>query len=266
MTDLITNQNLNVLIVDDEREACLNLQRMLTEFIDGKISIAGTAHNTRDAEARIAVLKPDAVFLDIDMPGENAFQFLARIGKVPFEVVFVTAYDAYAVKAFRLNAVDYILKPVDVDELERAVVRLRERLAFKKVAGISYDALAAQMDSRREQSQIILRDNHTSEVVAFSNILYAEAMGSYARVVFRTPQQEERSMVLSHSIAEYEELFPARQFFRVHRSFLVNCACVRELLRVEESLYVVLHNKTRLPVSRRRYTELVAFLKQKAAV
>lgn len=261
------SQKLRVLLVDDEPDACQNLRRILNDYVDPDIEIAGIAHNTRDAERLTQQLRPDALFLDIDMPGENAFQFLERLGEISFEVVFVTAYDAYAVRAFRLNAVDYILKPLNIDELDRTVRRLRERLAFRHLSDSQiYGALAGQINGRKEQMQIILRDNNCAEVVTFSRLLYAEAMGSYARVVFLSPEGVEKSMVLSHSIAEYEELFPSHLFFRIHRSYLVNRTYIRELLRNEDQNAVVLYNKKSLPVSRRRYADLLVFLKQKVAV
>src|ERR1700740_2529996 len=116
--------SLNVLIVDDEMEACANLQHILSEYVDKEINIVGIANNTREAEAAIAKAAPAAVFLDIEMPNENAFHFLERIAPFNFEVIFVTAYDEYAVKAFKLNAVDYILKPISINELNQAVQRL----------------------------------------------------------------------------------------------------------------------------------------------
>src|ERR1700689_5825299 len=121
------NALLNVLIVDDEMEACDNLKNILMEYVDKEINIAGIANNTREAEAQINNFLPDAVFLDIEMPNENAFHFLSRISPFGFEVIFVTAYDEYAIKAFKLNAVDYILKPISIAELTAAVQKLKEK-------------------------------------------------------------------------------------------------------------------------------------------
>jgi two-component system LytT family response regulator len=104
------NRNsINIIIVDDENKACTILKDIITEYADPIIRVVGIAHSTYEAEALIYKLSPDAVFLDIEMPNENAFHFLERIAPFAFEVIFVTAYDEFAVKAFRLNAVDYIL-------------------------------------------------------------------------------------------------------------------------------------------------------------
>ena len=97
---------LKVLIVDDERKACTNLKNLLLEYVDPALNIAGMANDTREAQIQISKHEPDAVFLDIEMPNENAFQFLERVSPVDFVVIFVTAYDEYAIKAFELNGVD----------------------------------------------------------------------------------------------------------------------------------------------------------------
>ncbi len=107
-----TNEIIKVLIVDDEKKACSNLRSILSEFVDVKINVAGIAHSGVEAGRLVSEVSPDAIFLDIEMPNENAFEFLARISPFNFEVIFVTAYDEYAVRAFRLNAIDYILKPI----------------------------------------------------------------------------------------------------------------------------------------------------------
>src|SRR5690242_15259365 len=122
------SKSLQVLIVDDEKKACTNLKNILLEFVDPGIVIAGIANSTAEAESLIADTTPDAIFLDIEMPTENAFHFLDRISPVNFEVIFVTAYEEYAVRAFRLNAVDYILKPISIAELKKAVQRLKDRI------------------------------------------------------------------------------------------------------------------------------------------
>jgi two-component system LytT family response regulator len=252
---------MNVLIVDDEKEACDNLSRILTEFVDDSINIIGTANNTIEASEKIEKLKPDAIFLDIEMPNENAFQFLQRIFPVDFEIIFVTAYDEYAIRAFKLNAVDYILKPINIEELSRAVNKLSERLTLKRlVNNYNLEELSNWMGSKDKQQQIVVRNKHEFEVIPFSNIIFLKAMGSYCSICFYNKSGEERSLVASRSIAEYEELLPPEDFFRVHKSFIANCRYVRSVIR-DDQAYVSLSNGDQLPVGRRRYTELLNFLK-----
>lgn len=253
---------INVLLVDDEPEACENLHNILIQFVTEKINVLGYAYSTAEAEEKILNLNPDAIFLDIEMPNENAFQFLERFSAISFEIVFVTAYDEYAIRAFKLNAVDYILKPINIDDLKKAIEKLKERVTYRKIINVNargYNELAQQINLGKKQSQIILRDNNTWETLSFKSIVYLKAMGSYSKI-FYMHQGEERNILMSRSISEYEELLPKEAFFRVHRSYLVNCDYVQKLTK-DEIPSIILTDKSVLPVGRRRFSELVLFLK-----
>lgn len=252
------NSAIRVFIVDDEIEACKNLKNILLSYIDEHIEIAGMAHNTKDAERLIHETNPDVVLLDINMPNENAFEFLERIHPVSFEIIFVTAYDEFGVKAFKLNAIDYVLKPINIYDLKAAIRKVKQKILTNKLTldYSLYQDLSDRIRNKKEQ-QIVLRDNHHYEVVMFSDIMYVEAMGSYARIVFKE-RDEERSMVMSHPIAEYEEIFPEALFFRIHRSFLVNRLFINKILK-DDQVEVVLKNNVKLPVSRRRQAGILAF-------
>lgn len=254
------NSSLKVFIVDDEIEACKNLRNLLLGYVDETIDIVGMAHNTLDAERLIKASLPDVVLLDINMPKENAFDFLERIHPVNFEIIFVTAYDEFGIKAFRLNAIDYVLKPINIYDLKTAIRKAKQKkLANKLTTDYSnrYKNLTDNLQDKKEQGQIVLRDNNHYEVVMFSNILYVEAMGSYARIVFMS-QDAEKAIIMSHPIAEYEDIFPEDMFFRIHRSFLVNRLSISKILK-EDQVEVLLKNKTRLPVSRRRQAAVLDF-------
>jgi two-component system LytT family response regulator len=253
---------ISLVIVDDEREACSNLQNMLNAYIDEPVTILGIAHNTRVAEELITLHKPQAVFLDIEMPNENAFEFLARLPVIDFEVIFVTAYDEYAVRAFKLNAVDYILKPISITELAGAVRKLKERLRYKAlIAGtpLSLSDLAIEVTGKQKNNRITLRSGGDIEVVEFKNIYFAEAQGSYTKIVFAKGDKI-KDIVLSSSLAEYEELFPDTIFYRIHKSYLINCGHVKKIIKGEVN-QVVTDGDFTLPVSRRRYAPLLDFLK-----
>lgn len=255
------NEALNVLIIDDEKKACLNLKNLLLEFIDPNINILGFAHNTTQAEQKIKELKPHAVFLDIEMPNENAFLFLERIAPVNFDVIFVTAYDEYAVKAFRFNAIDYILKPISIQELSTAVEKLKDKAKFKKISTerISFDELSNQIANKVKQHKITLKDNNRIEIIDIKDLYYIEALGSYSKIVF-IKDQETNEMTLSGPLSDYEELLPAEIFYRIHRSYLVNYTQIKKIEN-NENLQVILRNNIWIPISRRRYTPLLEFLK-----
>ncbi len=255
------NNNISILIVDDEKRACNNLKTLLNEYAELGIQIAGVANSTSEADQLIKTLSPDAVFLDIDMPNENAFHFLERIKPFEFEVVFVTAYDEYAVKAFRLNAVDYILKPISIAELRSAVQKLKEKIKYKQsnTANTSFIDIASQIGKKVKQNKIILRENQSTEMIDFRDIYYIEAQSSYCKLLFRKDNHD-RESVMSSPLSDYEELLPPNLFYRIHKSYLINCAHVKKMLK-DDAHYVVIKDEYTLPVSRRRYPPLVEFLR-----
>ncbi len=252
----------NVLIVDDEIEACENLSNILKEYVPSGVNILGVANSTREAEQLIARLAPDAVFLDIEMPNENAFKFLDRIAPFNFEVTFVTAYDEYALKAFKLNAVDYILKPISIPELVSAVEKLRERIKVKKVltgGEVSYSEISGLITTKAKIHKITLKDGSNIEVVDFRNIHFIEAQGSYSRILF-SKYNSIKEITMSVSLADYEEMLPVDMFYRIHKSYLINCVHVKKILK-DEANHVVINGDFTLPISRRRFAPLLEFLK-----
>ncbi|MCW3465542.1 LytR/AlgR family response regulator transcription factor [Chitinophaga nivalis] len=253
----IPEKSINIIIIDDEKEACRNLGHLLQTYTDTAICIKGFACNTVEAEKLIRLHTPDAIFIDIEMPGENAFAFLQRLQPVDFEIIFVTAYDEYAVKAFKLNAIDYLLKPIDITELTNAVQKLKEKQQLKKLAAAGFPA--TPVPDKPRSNQITLRNHHQIEIVDFRQVMYIEANGNYSRIYFLRDHIE-RSIIMSHSIAEYEELLPATLFYRIHKSYLVNCMYIQKIQRAAIPT-VTIAGKYKLPVGRRRYPGLLSYLK-----
>ncbi len=255
------NIQIKAIIVDDEIVACRNLQHHLTQSPDVVIDIAGIARDTTYARILLEQHKPDVVFLDIDMPNETGLQFLEQIPHNSFEVVFVTAYDEYAINAFKLNAIDYILKPINPNELYKALAKVYERMLFREFAQkhpVSYQELARQVNNPALQDKIVLKSAGDIEVVELNNIVFIEAKGSYSKICYRKDGRE-KYITMSYPIADYEKMLPGDVFFRIHKSYLVNCMYVSSMEKGEHS-YAVLRNSNRLPVSRRRSNELGSFL------
>ena len=254
---------LNILIIDDEIEACENLQEILLNYVAPDINILGFAHDTDEAEKLIADLKPNAVFCDIELPSENALQFLSKIAPFDFEVVFVTAYDEFAIKAFKLNAVDYILKPIDIDELADAVMRLKDKVNFRAKSNnktADQSETFRSIASKDRYNKITLRSQNQIEVVDFKDIYFIEGQGSYCRIYFNKSNTD-REITISNTIADYEELLPMDVFYRIHKSYLLNCLHIKEIIAAE-ICEVLINSKSRLPVSRRRYASFIDFLKE----
>lgn len=255
------NIGIKAIIVDDEIVACRNLQHYLTLSPDVPVDIAGVARDTTYARVLLGQHEPDVVFLDIEMPNETGLQFLEHMSNCPFEVVFITAYDEYAVNAFKLNAIDYILKPINPAELYKALGKVYERILFREFAKkhpVSYHELARQVSNPSLQDKMVLKSAGDVEIVELSNIVFIEAKGSYSRICY-TKDGREKYITMSYPIADYEKMLPGDIFFRIHKSFLVNCMFISSMTKGEHS-HAVLSNSSQLPVSRRRSSDLVAFL------
>lgn len=247
----------NALIVDDELNACKNLDNILSEFLQDEIKVCGYSHNMDDAETAIRCLKPDIVFLDIEIQNGNTLALLDKFKPIDFEVIFVTAYEEYALRALKLNVIDYLLKPIDITELKIAVRKVIDKSLKPYVAG------SIQSDvSPFDKQQIILKDHHNNyNIVKLKHIIYIEALKGYSKIFFKHDGQI-KTLTMSKSISEYENLHPQALFLRIHRSFLVNYDYVKAILSEEQTL-VLSEDNIQLPISRRRYSEVFSFLKGK---
>jgi two-component system LytT family response regulator len=183
------------MLIDDEIDACKNLSALLQLYWADKINIFGIAQSTSDAERMMGQMQPDVIFIDIEMPGENAFQFLERISPVDFEIIFVTAYDEYALRALKLNAIDYILKPISLEELEGAIKKLEEKILYKEVAknyflSENFATLNSQLNGKTDNiHSIVLKNLTRTHVVNFDDVLYLEAQGNYVNFNFRIGEE-----------------------------------------------------------------------------
>lgn len=238
------------IVVDDEAHARQIVCEMLAD--DPRIEVVAECANGYEAVKAVTDLRPDLLFLDIQMPKLDGFEVLDLLDPKP-RVVFVTAYDEYAVRAFEVHAVDYLLKPFDAARFARVVEHALETLG----ATTGEAPLArATAEARRPLQRIAFRDEGAIEVVPVSRIEYVEAQDDYVHVVERG-----RKHVKQQTLAELESLLDPTRFVRVHRSYLVN---VESLARVEpyakDSRVAVLKDGTRIPVSRAGYERLKALL------
>lgn len=226
---------LRVLIVDDEPLARANLAVLLAR--DAGIALVGQCGSAEEALGAIASLKPDLVFLDVDMPECDGFDLLERIGAAPaFSIVFVTAHHQFALRAFEVGALDYLLKPFDDRRFERLLGRVKERLG-----------------TPGETRRFMIRNGNTLDVVRFSDIDWVEASDYYA-----TLHVAGRRHMLRRSLAELELQLAAYGFCRIHRSAIVNLDRVRALeVRADGEYETVLRGGERLRLSRRHRKPLL---------
>lgn len=261
-TNLLINQQnkIRVLLVDDEVKACTNLKNILENYIvEHRLEIVGIAHNTKDAEQLIKQHQPDALFLDIEMPNENAFQFLDRISPFKFQVIFVTAYDEYAIKAFKINALDYILKPISIVELKASIQKLLDKTDSSRILNQYEDLteIGQNIKSKKTTQYLKLRSNEAIEIVQYNDILFIEAMGAYSKFFIKNKALV-KEILVCHIISEYEELLPNSTFYRVHRSYLINCLNIDNLKLFDGHLELSLSSHL-IQVSRRRMNDFLDY-------
>ncbi len=230
---------MRVLIIDDERLAREELKRLLAAYPE--IGIVGEAANGEEALAAIVAHHPDAVFLDIAMPGANGLDVIAALDPPIPWVVFVTAYDQHAIQAFEMNATDFLVKPVDPVRLAASVQRLKERVGNR----LREDDTQRQRLS--ESDRVFLRDREQCWFVPVNELLLLESEGSYTKVHFSG-----RSTLLYRSLSDLEARLPEPLFFRINRAQIINTHQIAEVVPwFSGSLKATMSNGVEVEFSRR---------------
>jgi two-component system LytT family response regulator len=230
---------MRALLIDDERLARSELRRLLSDFPE--IEIVGEASQTKQAREQMAALKPDLLFLDVQMPGETGIDFLAALEPPVPHVIFTTAYDEFAVKGFELNALDYLLKPVDPARLAAAV----NRLPGLSQSTISKPAPAGRLDPA---DKVFVREGEKCWFVEVSQIRLLESEGNYTRVHFADAQPQ-----LFRSLNAMEERLDPKFFFRANRRQIINIAWIASIEPwFSSGLLVHLKGGTKVELSRRQ--------------
>jgi two-component system, LytTR family, response regulator len=234
---------MRTLIIDDERLARAELRRLLDNF--PKIDIIGEAANADEALPMIEELQPELLFLDIQMPGKNGFELLQSIeGKAP-EVIFTTAYDEYALKAFEFNALDYLLKPVELQRLSEAINRVEEE---RQLMANQPDAPKANAKLLGEADQVFVKDGEKCWFVRLGKVRLFESMGNYVRLYF----DDQKPLVLKSLNALEDRLDPAT-FFRANRKHIINLQWIDKIEPwFSGGLLVTLRGGDKIEISRRQ--------------
>jgi two-component system LytT family response regulator len=248
------------IIIDDEPNNIKNLQLILREHCP-EVECIAAATNANDARSVILLHKPDLVFLDIQMPGENGFELLQSLSDRSFEVVFVTGFDQYGIQAIKFSAIDYLLKPIDINELKDAVGKAGQKIAHKKHNERLENLLEfMQQKDNRKEHKIALASAREIRLVNPADIVYCEASNNYT--IFHLSSNEK--LTISKPLFEYDELLKDYHFIRCHNSYLVNRDYVKSILR-ERGDILLLETGDQVPVSRQKreatYEALKAFKK-----
>ncbi len=241
-----------VAIVDDEEPARKLLREYLSAYDD--VEIVSECANGFEAVKAVTDLKPDLLLLDIQMPRLDGFEVLELIGH-EVDVIFVTAYDKYALRAFEVHAVDYLLKPFSSDRLREALDHARKRLATKEKLPVE-DLAASARPAGAKLERVLIRDGSNVHVIPVSKLDYVDAQDDY--VCFRS---EGKRYLKQQTLGDVETVLDPSQFVRIHRSYILNIDRLARLeLYAKDSHAAILRDGTRLPVSRSGYARLNAVL------
>lgn len=237
---------IRTIIIDDEPNSRETLQLMLAEYGD-ELNIVDSCSNPKDAIISLKKNNPDLIFLDIEMPGMNGFEMLKKISPINFDVVFTTAYDKYAINAIKISALDYLLKPIDTDELRSVITKCIEKKRQRN-SQEQFEILFNQTSTKNFHAQsIALPALDGLLFIKLNDVIRCEANGSYTKFFL----QNKETILVSRNLKEYEELLSGKEFFRIHESHLINLSYLKKYIKGDGG-QVVLTDGSTLDVARRR--------------
>jgi two-component system LytT family response regulator len=239
---------LKAILIDDEPD-CVRLLAHELAVNCPQVQVVGRSTNSEEGLRLIQVLQPDLVFLDIEMPRMNGFQLLEKIGPLSFSLIFVTAYNEFAVKAFRFSALDYLLKPVDAQDLQEAV-RKAERQ--QRVDGRQIELLRHQLHTQQLTDKIAVPYQQGVVFLPVNEIIYCESDSNYTNVI----ATQNRHFLLTRTLREVQEVLEERNFLRVHRQYVINLDHIKLFIK-GEGAYLVMTNEVSIPVARNQKEKLV---------
>lgn len=243
---------LQAVIVDDEIKALQSLSWELTNFSD-EIEVKASFTNPFEALEYLNKNTPDCLFLDIEMPTMDGFQFIQKLTNLNFPVVITTAYNQYALKAIKNQALDYLLKPIDTDDLEDTIVKIKKFKA-KNFSIENLETALLNFNSKTSNKRITLNTDGKLIFLESDEILYAESDGNYSTIFLADGQK----IVLTKKLKEVNNLLPSDSFFRIHNSYIVNLNKIKEFLKTDG--YVILKSNHKIPVSRQKKSDFLDLL------
>ncbi len=249
---------LSAIIVDDELNNVRNLEALIAAHCP---IIEILASSTSPAEVRELIMsqKPDVIFLDIQMPAMNGFDLLKSLGgEYPFEIVFVTAYNDYGIQALKFSALDYLLKPINIEELKEAVKKVEKMVSLKK-QNLRLENLLFLLDKQRsdQNEKIALPTLKETFLVAVGDIIRCQSSNNYTTFFLKDGE----SRLISKPIHEYEKLLSSYGFIRCHQSHLVNKRLVKSILNEDSGYFIMEQTSEKIPISKQRKSEVKAHFK-----
>jgi two-component system, LytTR family, response regulator len=241
---------LKVVIVEDELHSRETLKNLLMEFCQ-PVEIMALSRNVEEAVSDIRTQQPDLIFLDVELQTGTGFDVLTQLKDMQFDVIFTTAFDHYAVKAIKYSSLDYLLKPIDIEELQqamaKAILRKGEQTQREKM-----DVLLSNLSSGSGRRKICLATADSVEFINVNDIIYCEANGSYTNFHFIGGRQ----LLVSKHLKEYENLLMECNFMRVHNSYLINLGEVKKFVKSDGG-YIVMNNDITITISQKKREEFM---------
>lgn len=232
-----------VVLIDDEKMIQKSLKGILDNFVED-VTIVATPMNVAQGVEAIKKHNPDIVFLDIEMPDGTGFDLLKQLPKIDFSLVFCTASNLHAIKAFKYNAIDYILKPFDIEDVVSAVQKAKDSLQLKQQQ-INVDQLLSFMqDSKKPKEKLVLKTLSDMFVVRIDEIFNCQSDGNYTTFMFK----DNRKIMVSSNLKSYESILLQHNFIRVHRSHIININHI-DRIQKKDGGTIILTNGKEIPIS-----------------
>ncbi|WP_299433920.1 LytTR family DNA-binding domain-containing protein [uncultured Aquimarina sp.] len=241
--------SIQAVIVDDEKHSRETLKNLLNEFCTD-VTITASAGSVEEAITAINITNPDIVFLDIELQSGTGFDILTQIKPINFEIIFITAFEQYAIKAVKYSSLDYLLKPIDLNELIDAVEKVKKK-KDQKVYNKQLETLVHNLQQPKLH-KICLSTADGFEFVSIENIIYCKANGSYTSFYLKN----KRTVLVSKHLKEYENLLADQHFMRVHNSFLINLKEVEKYVKSDGG-YILMSNNDTASISKSKKDEFL---------
>jgi len=243
---------IEAVIVDDETKALQSLTWELTNF-SNEIKVVASFTNPFEALDYLEKNTPDCLFLDIEMPTMDGFQFIQKLKNKDFPVVITTAYNQYAIKALKNEAIDYLLKPIDTDDLKETIGKIK-KYNTKNFTSERLEKILLNFNSNSLDKKIMFSTDGKLLFLESDEILYAESDGNYSTIFLADGQK----IVLTKKLKEVNDMLPQESFFRIHNSYIINLNKIKEFLKTDG--YVVLKSNHKIPVSRQKKSDFLDML------
>lgn len=240
---------IKAVIIDDEPKAIQGLTWELSNF-ENELEVVKTFTNPEEAIPYLKEYEIDCLFLDIEMPTMDGFQFLEKLEKKDFAVVITTAYNEYAITALKNEAVDYLLKPIDTDDLRETISKIKKHNS-KIINTDKFEDILLKFNNKLHHKKITINTDGKLVFLEPKDIFYVASDGNYSTLFL----SDKKKIVVTKKLKEIDALLPNEQFFRIHNSFIINLNKIKEFLKSDG--YVILENNAKIPVSRQRKSEFL---------